>query len=83
MVNKCYICGIGKFDIIKKTEKGFLHHYKVDHYMWNYLFYMYNLEQKDINEYNGIETYVHQLIEEEDIKWFPILRAIAVKEEDQ
>ena len=51
--------------------------------MWNYLFYMYNLEQKDTTEYNGIETYVNNKIEKEDIKWFPIGRAIAVKDEDQ
>jgi len=39
--------------------------------MWNYLFYIYNLKQKDSTEYNGIETYVSELINIDDIGWFP------------
>jgi len=44
---------------------------------------MYNLEQKDSTEYNGIESYVSDKIANDDIGWFPIGRAIAIKDEDE
>ena len=40
--------------------------------MWNYMFYLYQLEKKDDSDYNGIETFIMECYEKEDISWFPV-----------
>lgn len=40
--------------------------------MWNYLFYISYLMDKDKSEYLGFETYVAEKLESEDISWFPL-----------
>jgi hypothetical protein len=47
---------------------------KIDHYMWNYLFYIAYLKDKDSTEYTGIESYVADKLKKEEINWFPLLR---------
>jgi len=82
MAGTCFICEIDKFDIERKTDTGFDAHIKKDHYMWNYIFYIYNLENKDKTDYNGIESYVSKMLEDDDIGWFPIGRALSVDDEE-
>jgi len=50
--------------------------------MWNYLFYIYSLKQKDETEFDGIESYIFSKIQpgKEDISWFPIDKCIEIKE---
>ena len=50
--------------------------------MWNYLFYIYSLKQKDETEFDGIESYIFSKIQpnREDISWFPIDKCIEIKE---
>ncbi len=47
----CFICGIesSQFD----RAKGFRIHYKEEHNMWNYLYFLAYLKEKDENEYTG------------------------------
>jgi inositol 1,4,5-triphosphate receptor type 1/inositol 1,4,5-triphosphate receptor type 3 len=40
------------------SKNGFETHIKEDHYMWNYLFFIAYLLEKDTQELNGIEGYV-------------------------
>lgn len=44
--------------------------------MWNYLFYIAYLKDKDETEYTGIESYVSARIKKYDCSWFPINRFI-------
>lgn len=58
--DKCYICGNPKtiFDRLSDASSmggGFDHHIKVNHYMWNYVFFMAYLKYKDPTDYTGIE----------------------------
>ena len=41
------------------------------------MFYLKKLGRKDQTEYNGIETFVHECTEKEDLKWFP--QGMAIK----
>ena len=50
--------------------------------MWNYLFYIYNLELIDITDYNGIESYIADKMAKDDISWFPIGKSISIKDEN-
>lgn len=73
----CFICGNNreKFERqVDKSHQGFNSHIKVDHYMWNYIFFTAFLEWKDDTEYNGIEGYVADKLEENDLSWFPFHR---------
>lgn len=45
------------------------------HNIWNYFFYMYTLERmKESNDFTGIEYWIQDKINKEDIEWFPYQR---------
>jgi len=48
--------------------------------MWNYLFYIGYLYDKDTTEFTGIESYVADKLEKEEISWFPTYKALCLKE---
>ena len=60
MEEVCFICGYNReiFDKQSDNKGGFNAHIKKDHYMWNYLYYLAYLNNKDQSEYTGIESYV-------------------------
>ena len=43
--NKCFICGLDKNELNKyySSEFGFNEHIKLDHYLWNYMFVVFNV----------------------------------------
>ncbi len=38
--------------------------------MWNYLFFIAYLKDKDKNDYTGIESYISDKIEADDTSWY-------------
>ena len=75
--NKCYICNIDRY-IFDQDGDGFEDHCENDHNMWNYIFYIIHLQRKDPTEYSGLESYVWEKYEEEDISWLPLHKAIKI-----
>jgi len=77
----CFICGYTRetFDRQADHKYGFMAHIKKDQYMWNYIFYMAHIKDKDETEYTGIESYVAEKIKTQDISWFPLGKASALK----
>lgn len=77
--DKCYICGNLKttFDRLSDSSAGggFDQHIKINHYMWNYVFFMAYLKYKDPTDYTGIEQYVFHKMQKKDLTWFPFNRA--------
>ena len=49
--NNCFICGLNKNDLNKyySSEFGFNEHIKLDHYLWNYMFAVFNVTSADEN----------------------------------
>lgn len=43
--------------------------------MWNYLFYIAYIQDKEKTEYTGLESYIADQIENGEISWFPTDRA--------
>ena len=80
MENICFICSLDRAKL-EKEGKGFAHHLREDHHVWNYLFYIYYLKKKDDTEFNGIESFVADRLKNEDIGWFPIKRSLDVQEQ--
>lgn len=74
----CFICGIDKqvFDRASDEPNGFETHIKVDHNMWNYLYYIFMLWEQDRDDDDGLELYVRKAIEADEIIWFPLNKAI-------
>ena len=48
------------FDRQQDVGAGFEQHIKMNHYMWNYVFFIAYLNWKDKNEYTGIESFVKE-----------------------
>ena len=55
--NICFICGLAKPELIKyySHEQGFEEHIKLDHYLWNYMFFIFNLSKKSFDTLINIE----------------------------
>ena len=77
----CFICGLKREKIEKYYigKDGFNNHLQ-DHSVNNYFFYLFYLEEKDPNEYSGLESYVKKQIDKESISWFPIGRSLKIEE---
>ena len=74
----CFICGIDKqvFDRASEEPDGFQTHIKLDHNMWNYLYFIFLLWEQDRDDDDGIEQYVRRAIAADEIIWFPLNKAI-------
>ncbi|KAL4462524.1 hypothetical protein ABPG74_000354 [Tetrahymena malaccensis] len=84
MLNFCYVCGIERTTFDRKSDsgKGFIKHIKFNHYMWNYIHFIQYLEWKDRSEYTGIESYVDDLLKQNDTSWMPFKMAREILEGD-
>lgn len=60
---------------------GFEKHINDHHNVWNYVYFMYYLQNKDSTEYSGIETYVRSRIDNDDPVWLPFLQTASIKQE--
>jgi hypothetical protein len=80
----CFICGINKqiFDRASDEPDGFKTHIKVDHNMWNYLYFIFMLWEQDKDDDDGLEQYVRRAIDAKEITWFPIRKAMRLEQVD-
>ena len=56
---------------IEKQGSNFPTHTKKKHYLWNYIYYLYTLQQKSPTDYTGLEFEIDRQVTEEEIDWFP------------
>jgi len=79
--NTCFICGLERkaFDNKKVT---FEEHIQNEHHPWHYLYFIVLLKVKDPTEFTGPESYVHQMVKDRCLDWFPRLRAMSLAVED-
>jgi len=84
--NICFVCGHDRETLEKANDAqggvggtGFINHIRKDHYLWNYLFYIAYIQDKEKTEYTGLESYIAEQIENEEISWFPTHRALILK----
>jgi hypothetical protein len=75
---KCFMCGIHKqvFDRASSVPNGFRTHIKVDHNMWNYLYFIIYVWEQDKDDDDGLEQFVRQSLQTNDISWFPMNKAL-------
>ncbi|KAI8365871.1 hypothetical protein EDC96DRAFT_509091 [Choanephora cucurbitarum] len=83
MKDSCFICSIPAVEFQRHTKKGFEDHVKNDHNIWQYLFFLVHLRNKDPTEYTGPESYVATCLRNGDYSCFPINKALGLKKEEQ
>ena len=65
MNNYCFICGLYRRDIDKLSVRSdFDEHINKKHNMWDYLFYIAYITDKEATDLTGIESYVANCIED-------------------
>ncbi|XP_074489119.1 inositol 1,4,5-trisphosphate-gated calcium channel ITPR1 isoform X2 [Sebastes fasciatus] len=77
----CFICGLERDKFDNKTVT-FEEHFKEEHNMWHYLFFIVLVKVKDSTEYTGPESYVAEMIKEHNLDWFPRMRAMSLVSSD-
>ena len=87
---KCYICGISKsrFDneylfINICRGNGWLEHIYLEHNLYNYLYFLILIEDKESNACNGLEKYIKQQIRQNKKTFFPIQQAMCLPSQDE
>jgi ryanodine receptor 2 len=72
MENETFISGIGRDKIEELPQEiEFSVINENDQNVWNYLFFIIYVKNKDPGELNGIESFVKECLENEDTSWFP------------
>ena len=49
-----------------------------EHNMWNYLFFIIYLREKDDTDFTGIDSFVMECLEQKDVSWVPRGRALCL-----
>ena len=84
-LNRCFICGLNRdaFEDMKQMGgKGFVHHWKSEHNLFDYMYFMMYLQNKSSTDFNGAESYVSSCVEKEDIGWIPDGVAVSIPRVD-
>ena len=86
MNNICTICSL-KRDKIEKIYKNYKRDYNthenIDHFVFNYIFYIIYLYKKEKTELNGMESYIYDsAFIQKDITWFPSKKLYIAKPEE-
>uniref|UniRef100_M4AG82 Inositol 1,4,5-trisphosphate receptor n=1 Tax=Xiphophorus maculatus TaxID=8083 RepID=M4AG82_XIPMA len=72
----CFIClERDKFD--NKTV-SFEEHIKLEHNIWNYLYFIVLVREKNQTDYTGPESYVAHMIKNNNLDWFPRMQAMSL-----
>ncbi|KAG0179979.1 hypothetical protein DFQ29_001424 [Apophysomyces sp. BC1021] len=80
MKNSCFICSIDAVEFQRHAKKGFEQHISNDHNIWQYLFFLVHLKNKDRTEYTGPESYVAACLKDANYSFFPINRALCLRQ---
>ena len=83
MENVCFICGIDRNSFDRKHPHGYDYHITHEHNVWHYLSFLIHLRTKRQTEFTGPESYVAEMLEAQDLSFFPILRTSTIIYEDQ
>ncbi|EAR83298.2 MIR domain protein (macronuclear) [Tetrahymena thermophila SB210] len=83
--DSCLICSIDRaiIDKVSPHNQGFQHHIDVEHNLWNYIFYISYLKEKNRNYMLGAESEIYQKVKIKDISWFPLNRSLSVNQNQE
>jgi hypothetical protein len=67
---KCFICGIDKEALEKRSTDLKTHYTQQNHKLWNYVFYLYYLDKQ--SKKTGLEEMIKEKVAIEDVSWIPV-----------
>ncbi|XP_055788466.1 inositol 1,4,5-trisphosphate receptor type 3-like isoform X3 [Salvelinus fontinalis] len=73
----CFICGLERDKFDNKTV-SFEEHIKLEHNIWNYLYFIVLVREKNRTDYTGPESYVALMIKSKNLDWFPRMQAMSL-----
>ncbi|XP_074500955.1 inositol 1,4,5-trisphosphate-gated calcium channel ITPR3 isoform X1 [Sebastes fasciatus] len=73
----CFICGLERDKFDNKTV-SFEEHFKLEHNIWNYLYFIVLVREKNKTDYTGPESYVAHMIKNNNLDWFPRMQAMSL-----
>ncbi|KAL4645836.1 inositol 1,4,5-trisphosphate receptor type 3 isoform X6 [Arapaima gigas] len=73
----CFICGLERDKFDNKTV-SFEEHIKLEHNIWNYLYFIVLVREKNKTDYTGPESYVAHMIKNQNLDWFPRMQAMSL-----
>jgi len=80
--NVCFICGIDRNSFDRKHRFGFEYHRVHEHNNMHYLSFIIHLRTKRHIDYTGPESYVAEMLDKNDLGFFPILKTSSIVFED-
>lgn len=76
----CFICGIDKVTFERQIDRtAFDIHIKNHHFLWNYFYFIIYLWEQDKDDDDGLEHDIRHAIENNDISWFPMNKAMQLQ----
>ncbi|XP_037540503.1 inositol 1,4,5-trisphosphate receptor type 3 [Nematolebias whitei] len=73
----CFICCLERDKFDNKTV-SFEEHIKLEHNIWNYLYFIVLVREKNKTDYTGPESYVAHMIKNNNLDWFPRMQAMSL-----
>lgn len=78
---RCFVCGIDKNTFNRTLDRdAFRNHIKHDQNLWNYVFFIIYIWEQDKDDDDGLESFVRKCIQQNDLTWFPLNKAIRLAE---
>jgi len=76
--NICFVCSLPR-EKFERHNLKFDEHLK-EHSVWNYLYYMKYLDQREDSDRTGLENEIKKKCDNQYIDWLPIERTISIQE---
>ena len=76
----CFICGLNRVLFERQIDReAFDLHTENFHHMWNYFYFIIYLWEQEKDDDDGLEHDIRQFIENDDISWFPMNKAMQLQ----
>lgn len=75
--NTCYVCGVSREEF-HRAHLSFDHHKSHDHNLAVYLRFIVYVLTKNKEDLTGLEDYVRDCLERDDLSWFPVQHVVKI-----
>ncbi len=67
--------------VFEKYTAGFESHIEKDHHLWDYIYFIVHLEEKDQSTFNGVESivYAKYTAQQLEIDWVPRMESLSLE----
>ena len=83
LAESCFVCGFARKDYdncnLPPEYPNFDEHKDVNHGIWRYIYYIDYLNDKDPTEFTGVEQYVKEQLDKNEMLWVPFRSAFAIQ----